>query len=753
MPSVEIRIDTGGDDGIPHTFLVIDNGAGFVQAYGFGPAVSGMPWGPGHVSDNSTHEYQAHLSSGPIEISTEQYNELAAYINNSIANPPHYSIPAQTQCAMWVNQGLAAAGIWDVVMIGADPYAQGILQSIRNLFGRLSEGSGTGQNGLLDLEIGPTAATAFAQATTIKPALKDPLILDLNNNGLDTTGIDPNAPILFDHDGDGIKTATGWIRPADAFLVLDRNGNGSIDNGSELFGDATPLYADGLAADGFAALAQEDTNADGRVDAQDARFASLRLWTDLNQDGISQNNELFTLAQKGIAALIVAKSENSLLLGNGNQIADLGGFIRTDGSGGMLGAAEPLADVDLASNRFFSEFTDSIPLTAEAQSLPDMNGAGQVRSLQQAASLGTPAGAALATQLAAFASEPTRSGQIAQLDGLLKAWSDTSTMPTTATGAFTGVNLNISFAGVGAGSTAYQAWLDKLSILEHFNGQTFLPVPTVGASLSIDFYGTRELLLDQAYVALKESVYGALVIQTRLKPYLDSIELKIDENGITLDYTAMMARLETLKSVDVTNAVLDLMELQRFAGKQLTGWVGLGALDAWLSDPLTGAGVMSALVAAGLAHGGVWLGSQSGDYAIGSAGVDRFYGNGGDDVLLGLQGDDTLNGGGGDDVLDGGAGNDMLYGGDTLSGTGNDTYLFGRGDGQDTIIELDDTAGNLDTIRFKAGIAPSDVIATRPGNTSEDLLLSIVGTTDSIRVQNWFNASRSRVEQVTFEDG
>lgn len=60
----------------------------------------------------------------------------------------------------------------------------------------------------------------------------DPLTLDLDGDGLETTGINPTSPILFDHDADGIKTATGWVKSDDAFLVLDRNGNGTIDSGA-----------------------------------------------------------------------------------------------------------------------------------------------------------------------------------------------------------------------------------------------------------------------------------------------------------------------------------------------------------------------------------------------------------------------------------------------------------------------------------------------------------------------------------------
>jgi hypothetical protein len=68
-----------------------------------------------------------------------------------------------------------------------------------------------------------------------------------------------------------------------------------------------------------------------------------------------------------------------------------------------------------------------------------------------------------------------------------------------------------------------------------------MPVPAAGTTLAIDFFSTREVLLDAAYTALKESVYGALVMQTRLKPYLDQIGLSIGESGIALDFSAMEA--------------------------------------------------------------------------------------------------------------------------------------------------------------------------------------------------------------------
>lgn len=178
-----------------------------------------------------------------------------------------------------------------------------------------------GLNLSYDDVVNPSVNTTFLASRSFAPK-GDPLVLDLDGDGLETLGINTTNPILFDHNGDGVKTATGWVKPDDGFLVFDRNGNGTIDSGRELFGDSTLLYAGAgqtFAADGFAALAQEDSNHDGLVNASDANFASLRIWRDLNQDGISQAGELFTLASQNIAALKVARSANSQLLANGKQ--------------------------------------------------------------------------------------------------------------------------------------------------------------------------------------------------------------------------------------------------------------------------------------------------------------------------------------------------------------------------------------------------------------------------------------------------
>ncbi|MBP8270957.1 MAG: hypothetical protein KAX42_03700, partial [Sphaerotilus sp.] len=148
-------------------------------------------------------------------------------------------------------------------------------------------------------------------------------------------------------------------------------------------------------------------------------------------------------------------------------------------------------------------------------------------------------------------------------------------------------------------------------------------------------------------------------------------------------------------------------------------------------------------------------GNSAVNVLTGAGGHDTLYGLGGNDILYGsYSGNDALHGGDGHDALNGLYGNDTLYGGtgnDTLDGSwGNDTYQFGRGEGQDRILESDNTTTGVDTLQLFAGVSRDQVWWRKSGS---DLEMSLIGTTDKVTVQNWYAGKAYHVEQFRTADG
>lgn len=487
----------------------------------------------------------------------------------------------------------------------------------------------------------------------------------------------------------------------------------------------------------------------------------------------------------------------------------------------------------------YSQFTDTLTPTAETQALPDMQGAGMVRGLRDAASRSAQLEATLGQYAAA-----TCDVQKAMLDNVLGQWSATSTFFTTEDRAATLVNgistTAITLEGIAAGTPAYTAFMDKLSVVERFNGGNFQPLPA-DQSTTLSYTILRE------QQALKGSVYESLLVQTRLKPYLDAITLGIGANGITMDTSGINTALDALNLTDPKGALLDMLELNRVEGQQLhsMGWAGIDVnrLSAYAAqaslDPLS----QTVLNDLHIRSGSGTVTAVAGDaYVLGQGGNDVLNGTAGNDILGGGEGNDTISDTGGTNVIDAGIGNDVVsasgtntidagagddkvnasgtntvyagdgndtvtvnyvganrleggagddllkvthngangydagYYGETttfVGGVGNDrmegssgadTYVFNRGDGSDTLLDIGTNAYSTsgwncyikaDVMQFGSGITASDISASRSGN---HLVLKIndpanAAGTDQVTVENWWSSDAYRIETFTFADG
>jgi hypothetical protein len=156
------------------------------------------------------------------------------------------------------------------------------------------------------------------------------------------------------------------VSATDGLLAIDRNGNGSIDNITELFGTETQ--------DGFQVLSTLDSNADGRIDAADTAWSTLRLWVDGNSNGRTDAGELHQLSDYDVTSLSLQTTPTPDLTIAGNAVVATSTFTRGDGSTGSVGAVF----FDTIPSETLWVRPDGFQASALATALPQLGGRGTI---------------------------------------------------------------------------------------------------------------------------------------------------------------------------------------------------------------------------------------------------------------------------------------------------------------------------------------------------------------------------------------
>lgn len=598
----------------------------------------------------------------------------------------------------------------------------------------------------------------------------DPLVLDLDGDGIELTS--SNQAVLFDHNADTLKTGTQWVRSDDGMLVRDLNGNGAIDSGRELFGDQTRLSNGQTAANGFAALAPLDNDADGLITSADAAYAELHVWRDLNQDGVSQEGELQALASLGITGIHL----------NANA-QGISSFTRTvtHADGTTSTVSRTVQNINFTTNPFYREFADDPEVAESVAALPQIRGSGFVRDLRQAMSLGTSQAAALEQMVASFKAAETAQQRQALLSGLANDWAATSSLADAT--VRNPLTAQTWYAATLADAIAQYAKLKpdqfaQMTALERFSGQVLLEryarqrsavyfEPNEQRWKGYTYYvmeiePERMSFFDEAYAALKSSIYEHMYVQTAGRELLDQVQAVVASGALRLDFSAVNAAFATQAAHDPAQAVVNLAEFLYFTQSSLQGsdWDGAAQLAELLQSTLLDASHSAVLAGFNYKFAGPLEDVTSASMG-GSTRADVLVGRAGDDTLSAGSGNDILIGGAGNDQLIGGYGNDQLVGGqgnDYLNGQwGTDTYFWGAGQGSDYIHDGLVNTGEQNTVVLR-GLNPTDVSVELV--TAEDyrrFRLTLLATGETLTLDtaaaNYWEGSTTAPVRLVFSDG
>ena len=462
------------------------------------------------------------------------------------------------------------------------------------------------------------------------PETYDPIVIDFNKNSVTSTRLD--STVYFDHDNNGFAEATAWIEKDDGLLALDKNNNGKIDNGNELFGNHTISntaygYTDKKATNGYEALKAYDLNSDNVIDEKDEIFNKLKIWKDKNSNGITDEGELSPLADNNIKSIDLNYKEIAIDE-NSNTVKQSSKVTLKDGS--TLDANDVWMKVNLNKTE---EIIDQSKLPPEVQALPQVIASGNLSSLRVAA--GKNEKLATIINLYLMLSPEDRKKHI---DELIYEWAGVSDMhPNSRT---TSIDSRI------------------VNVYEKLTGK---PFTWHGSSNDANIRISANIIKER-FDTFKRYVYATIELQTAYTDMDLNLDLmSLGEDGkLSYKFDALNSKLMQLYKDEKYNEIVNLIEIVREASTYKP------IFQKNLKENLSNFCVNDDKL----------LSLCFNTYISGTDGNDVISGNSEDNFIVGGKGNDTLNGGAGDDtyVFAKGDGNDTIY--DTA---GDDKIQFREG--------------------------------------------------------------------------
>lgn len=477
--------------------------------------------------------------------------------------------------------------------------------------------------------------------TRTSPIILD---LDLDGDGIETLKLGSN---YFDHDADGLRERSGWVSPDDGLLVRDANGDGLISDGSELFGNNTRLKNGQKAANGFQALAEYDDNGDGKIDAQDASFATLKVWRDLNSNGISDQGELQGLAEAGVRSIATAYTTSSHVDANGHVHQQMGSIVLANGTAST--AADVWFKVD-AARRVNS---GTIELTPDVAFMPNAKGFGQVHDLHQAMAMD----AGLKDLVKQYIATTDKAARSALLDNLIYRWAGAANVDPYSRDP----------------KKVYGHVMDarQLVTLEKLVGRPYLGTWCWGER-DPNPHGQAAPLLIAEYLEFKRFTEAQILAQTEFAGELDIIRSHFgsDASQIVVNWDGLQGKLEALYAAGETDRIKGIVSVLNELGTYSPGY--RTQRDATFQVIGT-----SSIELASFFNYSALVGTEQQDALTGISAGTLFYGLAGNDRLYGREGSDGyhfLKGHGDDVILDKGGFDQVIFG----EGIAQESLVFSR---------------------------------------------------------------------------